>query len=186
MKPSIRTLLGIVGIVTSLVRVSAQTPIVVGAGYAPPSPMIVSPGQVITLYLHETQAALSSSSRSIQAGTAPLPTTLGGFSVTVRQGTNTYPAPLFSVVQTTNCTDTNQSLPGCITTALMLQIPFELFPAPTIEVAAQLPGDLSVSDNGTESGHFPIAVITDNFHVLTVCDSQAGSPPLFRHRIPLS
>jgi uncharacterized protein (TIGR03437 family) len=169
-------LLGLIGILTSLAHLSAQTPIVMGAGYSSPAPMIVSPGQVITVYLFSGQTALPTASQSSRARTATLPNTLSGFSVTVQQGGNTYPAPLFSVAQTATCTDTDQSSPGCIATALTLQVPLELTTFPSATVAAQFPGDLSVSYNGTASGHFPIAVISDNIHVLTVCDLQPGFP----------
>ena len=33
-----------------------------------------------------------------------------------------------------------------------------------------------MSDNGTNSMHFPIAALMDNIHVLTVCDLQPGFP----------
>jgi uncharacterized protein (TIGR03437 family) len=164
--------LGIMG----LAPLSAQTPIFMSAGYTTPTPMVVSPGQVITLYVSGTKTILPSQSPSIRATTIPLPTKLGGFSVTVRQGNNTYAAPLLSVVQTPNCTDSNQTSPDCITTALTLQIPFEIAAVTVLTQAAQLPGNLSVNDNGVESGHFPIAAITDNIHVLTICDIQTGFP----------
>jgi len=161
--------------VVSLATVSAQTPILMKAGYSAPTPIPVAPGQVITLYISGTKTVLPPQNQSIRAATTPLPATLGGFAVTVRQGNKTYPAPLLSVAQTPNCTDANQTSPDCITTALTLQIPFEIASVSVLIQAAQTPGDLSVNDNGTESGHFPIAVITDNIHVLTLCDLRAGS-----------
>jgi hypothetical protein len=151
----------------SLAPFSAQTPIFMSAGYITPTAIQVAPGQVITLYISGTKTVLPSQSPSIRATAIPLPTTLGGFSVTVRQGNNTYAAPLVSVVQTPNCTDANRSSPQCIVTALTLQIPFDITP---MLMGLSPPVDLSVNDNGTESAHFPIALIIDNIHILTVCD----------------
>lgn len=165
--------------VMSIASVSAQTPIFMKAGYTTPTPIRVAPGQVITLYISGTKTVLPPQNPSIRATTTPLPITLGGFSVTVRQGSNTYAAPLFSVVQTPNCTDANRTSPDCIITAVTLQIPFEITPLPSVVEAAQLPGDLSVNDNGTESAHIPIAPLGDNIHVLTSCDLQ-GASPLFQ------
>jgi uncharacterized protein (TIGR03437 family) len=160
----------------SIASLSAQTPIFMKAGYTIPTPIRVASGQVITLYVSGTKTVLPPQNPSIQATTTPLPTMLGGFSVTVRQGNNTYPAPLFSVVQTPDCTDTNQSTPGCIVTALTVQIPFEITPLSSVTEAAQLPGDLSVNDNGAESAHIPILPAVDNIHVLTTCELPNASP----------
>jgi uncharacterized protein (TIGR03437 family) len=157
--------------IMSLAAVSAQTTILMSAGYTTPTPIQVAPGQVITLYISGTKTVLPLQSPSIRATTIPLPTTLGGFSVTVRQGNNMYAAPLLSVAQTPNCTDANRLSPQCIITGLTIQIPFDITPMQyPLLMAAQFPGDLSVNDNGTESAHFPIAPLVDNIHVLTTCD----------------
>ncbi len=154
-----------------LASLSAQTAILMSAGYGNPAPIQAAPGQVITLYISGTKTVLPSQSPSIRATTIPLPTTLGGFSVTVRQGNNTYAAPLVSVVQTQNCTDPVSS-PQCIITALTVQIPFEVGP---ILTPVPINGDLSVNDNGTDSAHFPIALLFDNIHILTICDKVGNN-----------
>jgi uncharacterized protein (TIGR03437 family) len=159
----------------SIVPLSAQTPILMSAGYSTPTPIQVAPGQVITLYISGTKSVLPAQSSSIRATTIPLPTTLGGFSVTVRQGKNTYAAPLVSVVQTPNCTDAISS-PQCIITALTVQIPFEVGP---ILSPLPLTGDLSVNDNGTDSAHFPITLLIDKIHIITACEK-----PGFAHSDP--
>jgi hypothetical protein len=114
--------------IMSLAAVSAQTTILMSAGYTTPTPIQVAPGQVITLYISGTKTVLPLQSPSIRATTIPLPTTLGGFSVTVRQGNNMYAAPLLSVAQTPNCTDANRLSPQCIITGLTIQIPFDITP----------------------------------------------------------
>jgi uncharacterized protein (TIGR03437 family) len=156
----------------SIVPLPAQTPIFMSAGYSSPAPIQAAPGQVIALYISGTKTVLPSQSPSIRATAVPLPPTLGGFSVTLRQGGHTYTAPLLSVVQTLNCTDANPS-PQCIITALTVQIPFEVGP---ILTRLPLTGDLSVNDNGTESAHFPIALLMDRIHALTICDQPGPGP----------
>lgn len=158
--------------IMSLAPLSAQTASLMSAGYGAPV-LEVAPGQVITLYISGTKTILPSQSSNIHATAVPLPPTLGGFSVTLRQGTTAYVAPLLSVVQTPNCTDANPS-PQCITTALTVQMPFEI--TPPLSPLPMVSGDLSVNDNGTESGHFPVVVLMDNIHILTSCD--LGSSPL--------
>src|SRR5579863_590785 len=88
--------------ILSLVPISAQTSTLMSAGYDLPTPIQVAPGQIITLYISGTKTVLPS---TIRATTVPLPPSLGGFSVTLRQGNNTYTAPMVSVTQTPNCTD---------------------------------------------------------------------------------
>ena len=157
----------------SLAPLLGQTPIVMSAGYGPPAMIQVTPGQIVTLYISGTKTILPSQSPSIKAATVPLPTKLAGFTVTVRQGNNSYTAPLISVTQTSSCTDDNSST-QCIITALTVQIPFEI---PILDYPLPLTGDLTVNDNGSESAHFPIALTLDEIHILTVCD-QLGTSPL--------
>jgi len=163
----------VLSIVLSLATSSAQTPILMSAGYAAPTPMLVSPGQIVTIYVSGTKTVLPAQSSTLRATTVPLPTTLGGFSVTVQQGTNTYPAPLLSVVQTSNCAAGTTPSPQCTITGLTIQIPFEIASSLDLPLVSQLPASyLSVNDNSTSSAQFPIAPLTDTVHVLTVCDVQ--------------
>lgn len=100
----------------------------------------------------------------------------------VRQGNNTYTAPLVSVVQTTNCKDANPS-PQCIITALTVQIPFEV--GPILSPGLPITGDLSVNDNGTGSAHFPITLLygQDSWVLspapITTTDPIVSPAPLF-------
>ena len=161
----------------------AQTPILMTAGYSTPTPMVVAPGQVITLYVSGTPTVLPAQSHTIQATTVPLPAMLGGFSVTMRQGSNSYAVPLVSVEQLANCTDAGAPTPQCITTILTVQIPVEIAPAEGLNAAStQPPGDLSVDDNGTVSAHFSVVALVDNIHVLTICDlpQHQGQFPLLQ------
>jgi uncharacterized protein (TIGR03437 family) len=151
----------------------AQTPILMTAGYRTPTPMVVAPGQVVNLYVSGTPTVLPATTPTIQATTVPLPATLGGFSVTMRQGTSSYAVPLFSVEQVANCTDADTATPQCTTTILTVQIPAEIGPVMALwDMSSQPPSDLSVDDNGTISAHFSVVPLVDNIHVLTTCDLQ--------------
>ena len=111
----------------SLARLFGQNPILMGAGYANPTPIRVAPGQIITLYVSGTKTILPSDAPIVKATGVPLPTTLAGFSVSVQQGDNTYAAPLLAVQQTTSCMNADRTS-ACIITGLTLQIPYEITP----------------------------------------------------------
>jgi len=149
--------------IVSLACLPAQVPTVMDVGYVTPTPILAAPGQVTTLYIAGTKTVLPA---SVQATTLPLPTSLGGFSVTVRQGGNSYSAPLISVTQATTCTDAGTPTPQCIITGLTLQVPAELSGLTDKKV------DLSVNDNGTESAHFQMVLMIDRIHVLSSCDNK--------------
>ena len=160
-----------VAISTSLGPILAQTPVFIGTGYiaTPPAPIRVAPGQIVTIFV---SAKTILPYPVVHATTLPLPISLGGFSVTVRQGSNAYSAPMLSVNQFGNCVGATSSSPGCVVTELTVQIPFEMTPWPSpAQVTPLLIADLSINDNGTESVHVPIQPVAfDSIHVLTYCD----------------
>src|SRR6202035_3278218 len=127
-------------IIISLCPLFGQGPTLTGAGYPNPTPIRVTPGQVITVFLSNTKTVSYQRTTSI-----PLPTSLAGFSVTIRDYTGTHPAPLLAVGQTPLCR-INTS-PDCLMTALQIQVPFELTWTrdPPTDVV------LIVNDNGTQS-----------------------------------
>ncbi len=140
----------------------------VGSGYSNPTNIWVSPGQVITVFVSNTKTVLPLGSPTLRATTLPLPTSLGGFSVNIRQsGTTNYPAPLFSVEQGLKC-GSNRTSPDCFSTALTLQIPFE------ISLRSEPPTltELIVNDNGTQSEAFLLGLTSGSIHVLTTCETQ--------------
>lgn len=102
---------------------------IVGAGYYPPAPVVVAPGQVVTFFT--TVAAVS---EKVQAGNPPLPNSLAGFSATLEQGSGTMPVPLLSVFPFNPCL--SGLLGSCPSiTGITVQIPFEL--------RANIPGSLA-------------------------------------------
>jgi hypothetical protein len=66
--------------VFSIMMLGAQTPAgVVSAGYKIPTPITVSPGQVITVFIHGIGAGLT---QPVRAQSNPLPKSLAGITVT--------------------------------------------------------------------------------------------------------
>lgn len=88
-------------------------PTLIGLGYGVPSPINIAPGQIIRLQV----AGLALVSQAVQttATGLPLPTQLGGVSVTLTQTvggqTTSYPLPLVDLYQTTECSNSSVGLP---------------------------------------------------------------------------
>jgi uncharacterized protein (TIGR03437 family) len=141
----------------------------VGLGNSAQPPIQVAPGQIVTLLVSNTRTVLSSASPGQRATTTPLPTSLAGFAVTIRDYIGTHPAPIFAVWQLPLC-QANRNSPDCLMTALQIQIPFEMTWAldPPTDV------ELIVNDNGTQSEPFLLAPRLDNIHVVTACETQGG------------
>src|SRR5262249_47188688 len=160
----------------TLAVLSAQTPAFMTAGYISPTPIWAAPSQIITVFISGAKTLLPAIDPEVRAKTLPLPTSLAGFSATVRHGNNTYAAPLISIEQTRSCDsaiDRSSTLwPNCVITAVTLQIPFEI--DPTLDVLT----DLTVNDNGAATLAFPIAPRVDNIRALTTCDIRGYRPTI--------
>jgi uncharacterized protein (TIGR03437 family) len=161
----------------SLARLFGQGMTLSGSGYTTPQ-IRLAPGQIVTLFVSNTKTVSSNQ----RATTVPLPTTLAGFSVGIRQlGTvaTTFPAALLSVQQGSVC-EGNRTVPGCSMTALTVQVPFEM----VLQAEPPLPTELIVNDNGTQSEPFLVAADEDHIHALTTCETQGsmadGSPSSFQ------
>jgi uncharacterized protein (TIGR03437 family) len=152
----------IVGMTSTL---SAQVS-VRGFGYTAPTPPIVAPGEVTTLFV----SGLPYIPTPLVATTTPLPPSLGGISVGLQQGSQSFTAPLFRVQQSNSCADASDKSNGCMVTAITLQVPFEL--APGVGTVGT-----TISENGIPvSKAFALAVDFDHMHVLTYCDIVFGTP----------
>jgi len=156
--------------------------LVTSAGYVPPTLTKVAPGQLITLYVRISGAPVT---QPILAGTTPLPTLLGGFSVSLKQTfiSDPMPIPLAGIYPSDPCNGVAPCMP---LTAMLVQIPFELVP--------NVPGSrmpfnfatVTVSRNGVAGDPLPLQAVPDNIHVITSCDAlppaaNASCTPLFRH-----
>ena len=128
-------------------------PVVVSAGYAPPS-IVLAPGALITIYV----TGLELAGQSFSASSVPLPTTLGGISVTLTsQVSSSVPAaPLFSVA----------SVPGAPQfTAITIEVPSEIYSG----IPAGFAGTIAASQNGIPAPSVPTLLVESNVQVIKQC-----------------
>src|ERR1035441_2557591 len=164
-----------------------------GSGYASPTPIRVSPGQITTLFVSGLNTVLTKPQR---ATSLPLPNSLAGISLTINQSSlkQSVAVPLLAVEQLNACgiappapppspTSTPSTVPQeCLLTAITLQIPYELTPLPTVagDSAKASTTEIVVTANGVASRAFSVLTITDTLHVLNTCDTfppkADGSP----------
>jgi hypothetical protein len=159
-------------ILVGLSPLFGQGPTLAGTGYTYPAIIDVAPGQITTLFVIGLKIVLSS---PVNATTIPLPDTLAGIAVTLNQtGNQSTPVPLLSVRQVSACSDGAATAPGseltadCLITAITVEIPFELLPAPSSPVFA---AELVITENGNVSKAFSVSPVLDHLHVVNTCDS---------------
>jgi uncharacterized protein (TIGR03437 family) len=106
----------------------------------------------------------------VYAPAGKLPTSLAGIGVTITQGTN-MPAPILAVSPVTTC-------PNCgALTAITIQIPYGLFTpcSPSLGVCSNsdvvVLTEFFVTENGVAGTPSGLNVLTDQVHILTVCDT---------------
>ena len=147
----------------------AQTT-VIGAGYTTPQPLDASPGQLITIF-----AMVSGKQPTApQTATPPLPTTLGGFSVLLRQTfIDPIQIPIFSVSDTLSCSKVVPT--QCATVSqITVQIPYELIPnVPHLTLPENF-ARLEISYNNNQTSSLFLNPIPDSMHVLSSCDLASG------------
>jgi len=150
----------------------AQTT-VIGAGYTTPQPLDASPGQLITIF------AMVNGKQPADPLTAspPLPTSLGGFSVLLRQTfIDPIQIPILSVSDTQSCSSVTPPL--CTTVSqITVQIPYELMPnIPHVSLPVNFARlDVSYQSNPTSS--LNLNPIPDSIHLLSSCDVASGPNP---------
>ncbi|MDZ4798559.1 MAG: hypothetical protein SGI92_10390 [Bryobacteraceae bacterium] len=143
---------------------------VISAGYAPPAPIAVAPGQVITLF-----SRASASSQLTDAAIAeqtPLPTSLGGFSVFLEQtfSETLIPLPLFAVFPLRNCYGLVPSVCTPLT-AITVQIPWQLRPNVPRSARPENFAVLRLSQAGVSGESVPLNPVADAIHVVSTCDT---------------
>ena len=96
---------------------------VVGGGYEAPTPIKVSPGQIITFFVHGIAMQLTD---PVAANSTPLPTSLAGISATFLQNFPSVPVPILRLEPLATCFDTTR--PGCAQryVAVTVQIPYDI------------------------------------------------------------
>ena len=151
-----------------------------GASYAKPSPFLVAPGQIVTLFFRGVGPQANGSTRLDDARAIPLPETLAGLSLKISQSgaAAPLPVPIVSVRQETEC-DTASS--ECYLTAVRVQIPFELAASTTPRLGAggvKAPdAELALIVDGKASRTFLLRPVSENGHVLTSCDLAGDTNP---------
>ena len=161
-----------------------QTPsMVTSMGYAGPRPVAVAPGQVITLFVRTATRPEA----PIVADGANLPTSLGGFSVSLAETFSRVliAVPILSVSPFQTCPAVIPEVCSAWT-AITVQIPYELIPNVP---RARLPENfatLTVSENGNDGEPIALNPVSDRIHILNSCDTplnaQSGPcQPVFLH-----
>ena len=150
---------------------------------ATPQPIVVSPGQVITIFARIPGKALTPTMLS----NPPLPTGLGGFSVLLRQ---TYIDPILIPILSVSDTQSCSNLPPveCDTVSqITVQIPYELMPnIPHVSLPQNF-ARLEISYNGSQTSSLFLNPVPDSIHILNACDAAAGLTvasaclPIIRH-----
>jgi uncharacterized protein (TIGR03437 family) len=167
-----------------LSQLPGQTPsIVTSLGYSNPKPVPVAPGQVITLFAR-TQTTLA---QPIVADASALPSSLGGFSVSLVQtySHNPIAVPIFSVAPVESCAAVVPTV--CMnSTAITVQIPFELVPNAARSRQPANFATLTISDNNTPGEPIALSAVSDRIHILNSCDTPLSPPagacsPVFLH-----
>lgn len=150
--------------------------VVIGAGYAAPGATDAAPGQLLTI-----QARVPGKTPADPVvAKAPLPSSLAGFSVVLRQ---TFPSdpqtvPVLSAVDSQSCSIVAPLV--CDTVSLItVQVPFELTPnAPRTQLPqTTVPENfarLEISYYGTAANSLFLNPVLDRIHVLNSCDAAAG------------
>jgi uncharacterized protein (TIGR03437 family) len=151
---------------------------VISAGYTPPRPVDASPGQVITIFVRVAGKAMADP----VTAAPPLPTSLGGFTVVLRQSfLDPAAIPILSVVDSQSC---SQVMPmQCDTVSqITVEIPFELMPNiphvtllqnfARLEIAYQ-----DTQGNSSQVGSLFLNPVPDSIHLLNSCDAAAGGSP---------
>lgn len=163
--------------------VRGQTTTVIGAGYTTPQPLDAAPGQLITIFavVSGKQAAAPTTA------TPPLPATLGGFTVILRQTfIDPIAIPILSVSDTQSCSNV-MPLQCSTVSQITVQIPYELAPnIPHVSLPQNFARlEISYNDNPTSS--LFLNPVPDSIHVLSSCDVAAGPDrtntciPMVRH-----
>ncbi len=149
-----------------------------------PGPIVVAPGQILTLYVAGIKASFAS---PVVAASLPLPVSLSGISVTIRSPSQSYEAPMFSVATMDPCASTQTGGAGCPVTAITIQAPYEISSPNGTTVFPPL--DLSIAEDGVSGPSYPLNAQADNIHILTTCDAvvslsaspSGGCTPLVVH-----
>ena len=147
--------------------------VAIGAGYSFPKPVDAAPGQVVTVFVRVPGKTAAPDTTA----QPPLPASLGGFSVTLRQ---TFPSdPVAVPIQSVIDSETCSQLPPVrcdVVSMITLQVPFELTPnVPHTSIPANS-ARLDISYNNTAATSIYLNPVSDRIHVLNTCDVMSPYP----------
>jgi uncharacterized protein (TIGR03437 family) len=146
------------------------TPAVVGSGYTTPVPIFITPGGLTTIFVHGIGTKIV---QPVVATTVPLPTKLGGISVSLKQilpPQGPIAVPLLAVFPVNAC-QTPVFEPCGTITGINLQIPFELVPTSSLIVPITNYAQLVVSEDGGGQAVVEAMPLTDRIHILRTGDT---------------
>lgn len=147
---------------------------VVGTGYSAPVPIIIAPGALTTIYVQGIGSAIVS---PIFAKALPLPTKLGGISVSLVQTSapqGPLPVPILAVFPVAQCRTTLLFKDCGKLTGINVQIPFEFVPNPSGPPSAPQNGNwaqLIIQEDGGAQVTVEATPVFDRIHVLGTGDS---------------
>ena len=154
---------------------SAQTTTILGMPYPQ---IVVSPGQVTTLFIQGASTPVPTDKNGVslvQASKVPLPTSLAGFSATIRQGAaGGYAAslPIFSVRQQGIC-NPSQQVSACLLTVVTVQMPVDMAVSPNLAVGMAEQTYVTVTDTSNDTWTIYVLLDPVRVHILTQCDATA-------------
>jgi uncharacterized protein (TIGR03437 family) len=167
--------LGIIGLSWLAIAVgqAQSSAAVAGTGYSAPVPIIIAPGALTTIYVQGLGSAIVS---PIFAKALPLPTKLGGISVSLMQTAppqGPLPVPILAVFPVAACRTSVFKDCGKLT-GINVQIPFEFVPNPS--TAPSLPqnvnnAQLIIREDGGAQVTVESTPVFDRIHVLGTGDS---------------
>jgi uncharacterized protein (TIGR03437 family) len=159
----------------SLASAFGQGITLVRTGYVSSNPLTVAPGQVTTFFVTGLQTVLAQPQK---AAGAPLPFSLAGLTVDILEASRSFTSiivwhvPLLRVEQFDNCGGNGPNGPNpsdCYITAITAQVPVELGPGALVISTSVV----IIGENGKFSKGFGLALVRDNLHVLTRCETEA-------------
>jgi uncharacterized protein (TIGR03437 family) len=161
-RPVIIMILGLAVAAVSALGQSSSPNTIIGAGYLFPAPIMVAPGQLITIFAKGVGSTLK---QPAFATGSNLPSSLAGVTITIGQDTN-IPAPILEVRPAAIC-------PNCgAMTAITVQIPYELKLPPQNGLFG---GAFAfVTENGAAGNWTILSPAPDQVHILTDCDTVIG------------
>src|SRR5579864_703196 len=146
------------------------SPAVVGSGYTAPVPIFITPGGLTTIYVQGIGTKIF---QPVVATTVPLPTKLGGISVSLKQTESPQgpiAVPLLAVFPVNACRTPVFEPCGTIT-GINLQIPFELVPTSYLVFPLTNYAQLVVSEDGGGQATVEAMPLTDRIHIVRTGDT---------------